>query len=140
MYAYVYIDMSSILVRYKIIFKMYIQFVFCVEMDTSNLKDVLKQLNSRDQPHDSHINSDCKYLSVDDLMPILEMSHRVSDAKCLPYYEFISEKLLEMITNVHILELLTVDDVTKSGIRKESIVEKLINNGRHPARQVSLKV
>ena len=85
-----------------------------VELSNSNLHATLKQL------YDSELNTTNKYLTEEELMPLMELPlmelHQNSDAT--PYFKFVNEKLLQMRDSDSILELLDVDDETKGDVTR----------------------
>ena len=116
-------------------------------MDNSDLQHTLQKLSTEWQiDKDSEITD--KVLSEEELNPLTEMSHSLSEGDEIPFYQYINRRLLEMSNSESILGLLDVDIETKDeqyrdrllsfSSRDTSAVSCLINSEMSaPSAQVS---
>ena len=116
-------------------------------MDNTDLQHTLQKLSTEWQiDKDSEIMD--KVLSEEELIPLTEMSHSLSEGEVVPFYQYINRQLLEMSNTESILGLLDVDIETKDeqyrdrllsfSSRETSAVSCLINSEMSaPSAQVS---
>ena len=106
-------------------------------MDNTDLQHTLQKLNTEWQiDKDSEITD--KVLSEEELIPLTEMRHSLSEGEVIPFYQYINRQLLEMSNTESILGLLDVDTETKDeqyrdrllsfSSRETSAVSCLINS------------
>ena len=101
----------------------------------------MKQFDSSDQQLDKHLDAPDKYITEEDIIPLLKMNDSLSQGDDMPYYEFINRHLMQLVTTANILELLNVDTETSPEnfnksrsksfsviAKEESIVKVLIKN------------
>ena len=116
-------------------------------MDNSDLQHTLQKLSTEWQiDKDSEIMD--KVLSEEELIPLTEMLHSLSEGDVIPFYQYINRELLEMSNSESILGLLDVDIETKDeqyrdrllsfSSKETSTVSCLINSEMcAPSAQVS---
>ena len=114
--------------------------IFLIHKDLeSNLQNILKQFESTDQQIDQHLDAPDKYISEEDIIPLLQMTHTLQQGNEVPYYEFINSHLLQLVKSANILELLDVDIETppdnlnksrtrllSTSVKEESIVREMV--------------
>ena len=101
----------------------------------------MKQFDSSDQQLDKHLDAPDKYITEEDIFPLLQMNHSLSQGDDVSYFEFINRHLLQLVKTANILELLNVDieappeNFNKSRsksfsviAKEESVVKELIGN------------
>ena len=132
---------------YEVAYYVCINIIY-VDLKTTNLRQILQQeQDSTDWQFDKELDATDKCLSEEELLPLTEMDHSLSDGETVPYYQFINEKLLEITKSEIIVELLDVNMESKDDFSKHqnkkfnakcSFVECLTNNrGTNSSAQVS---
>ena len=116
----------------------------------SNLKNILKQFESTDQQLDKHLDAPDKYITEEDITPLLEMGHSLSQGDDVPYYEFINRHILQLVKSANVLEMLDVDVETppdnlnqsrtrllSTSVKEESVVKVMVRTAMdNPSPQV----
>ena len=116
----------------------------------SNLKSILKQFESTDQQLDKHLDAPDKYITEEDITPLLEMDHSLSQGDDMPYYQFINRHILQLVKSVNILEMLDVDVETppdnlnqsqtrlrSTSVKEKSVVKEMVRTSMdNPSPQV----
>jgi len=116
----------------------------------SNLSNILKQFESTDQQLDKQLDSPDKYITEADIIPLLEMSHSLTQSDDVPYYEFINRHILQLVKSANILELLDIDVKTppdnlnrsqskllSTSVTEESVVKEMVRTSMdNPSPQV----
>jgi len=84
------------------------------------------------------LDSPDKYISEEDIIPLLQMTHFLQGNE-VPYYEFINMHFLQFVKSASILELLDVDIETapdnfnknrtrllSTSVKEESIIKEMV--------------
>ena len=115
----------------------------------------MRQFNGSDQQLDKPLDAPDKYITEDDLIPLMEMTHSLQQGDEIPFFECVNRSLLELVKSANILELINIDidnppeHLNQSRSKsfsaatvnnEESVVKELITNVmNNPSPQVCMR-
>jgi len=121
-----------------------------------NLESTLRQFIGPDQQLDKPLDAPDKYITEEDLIPLMEMTHSLQQGDEVPFFECVNRSLLQLVKSANILELINIDidnppenlnqsrsrsfSVAATVNNEESVVKELIRNAMdNPSPQVCMR-